>query len=67
MYWQAVEDEAIAAALPAPVTDETAELTTVERQHLLTLLIERKESGDYYGHREQYYKRTDKLIERFGK
>jgi hypothetical protein len=36
--------------------------TQAERNHLLTLLEERKKGGCYYGNREQYYKRTDRLI-----
>lgn len=34
-----------------------------QRYHLLTLLNEREESGDYYGQRELYYARTKRLIE----
>jgi len=37
-------------------------LRPVEIEHLLTLLEERKREGSYYGRREHYYKRTDKLI-----
>lgn len=39
------------------------ELTLAELRHLHTLLEEAKEEGSYYGPREQYYARTDRLIE----
>jgi hypothetical protein len=37
-------------------------LTLPEVSHLVTLLEEAKESGSYYGPREQYYARTERLI-----
>jgi hypothetical protein len=42
-------------------------LTKAEIIHLLTLLEERRLEGSYYGVREHYYKRTDRLIEYFDK
>ena len=41
----------------------TYTFSEVERTHLLTLLNERDESGEYYGQRERYYARTKRLIE----
>ena len=41
--------------------------TQAERNHLLTLLEERKRDGSYYGNQEQYYKRTDRLISKLNK
>lgn len=38
-------------------------LTLPELNHLMTLLEEAKESGSYYGPRDQYYARTDRLIQ----
>ena len=37
-------------------------LTQAEINHLLQLLYERKQTGEYYGNREHYYKRNEKLI-----
>ena len=37
-------------------------LTTADINHLLCLLHERHEDGSYYGNRENYYKRTSRLI-----
>lgn len=37
-------------------------LTPPELSHLLELLESRRESGSYYGPREQYYARTERLI-----
>jgi len=38
-------------------------LTTAEVSHLINLLQERKEEGSYYGRKDYYYMRTDKLLE----
>lgn len=46
----------------AIVKKRTYTLTERESSHLLNLLLLEKESGDYYGQREQYYSRTDRLI-----
>lgn len=37
-------------------------LTLVERDHLLTLLADAVERGDYYGNRDQYWKRHARII-----
>jgi hypothetical protein len=37
-------------------------LTVPELNHLLELLESRHESGSYFGPREQYYARTERLI-----
>ena len=37
-------------------------LTLAEVNHLLSLLEDRRDSGLYYGPREQYYARTERLI-----
>tara|TARA_R110000868_G_C10689494_1_gene748174 strand:+ start:131 stop:475 length:345 start_codon:yes stop_codon:yes gene_type:complete len=39
-------------------------LTDVEKQHLITLLRERKEDGSYYGGQSYYYQRTDRLLDK---
>ena len=44
------------------MSKRSIKITLGEASHLLGLLYERKESGDYYGNREQYYLRTDGLI-----
>jgi hypothetical protein len=41
-------------------------LTPVECGHLITLLMERKEDGSYYGNQKQYYNRTNKLLNILG-
>lgn len=38
-------------------------LTAPELNHLLELLESRRESGSYFGPRDQYYARTERLIE----
>jgi len=40
----------------------TINLTPTEAEHILTLLHERKEDGSYCGNKDQYYKRTNKII-----
>lgn len=45
------------------MSDEVRKLTLAELNHLHTLLEEAKAEGSYYGPREQYYARTDRLIE----
>lgn len=44
-------------------TLEPRKLTLAELNHILPLLEARRESGDYTGPREQYYARTERLIE----
>ena len=39
----------------------TIDLTAAEASHLLTLLNERIEDGTYYGNREQYYARSERI------
>ncbi len=38
-------------------------LTIPELNHLLELLESRREEGSYFGPREQYYARTERLIQ----
>jgi hypothetical protein len=38
-------------------------LTPAEATHLLNLVTEEAQSGDYYGNREQHYARQVRLIE----
>lgn len=38
-------------------------LTAPELNHLLELLESRQEEGSYFGPRDQYYARTERLIE----
>lgn len=45
----------------------TVTLTTAQMAHLINLLQERAEDGSYYGNREQYYARTQSLIELLGR
>jgi len=40
----------------------TVRLTLAEARHLLHLLYECREGGDYFGNRVHYYARTDMLI-----
>jgi len=40
-------------------------LTRLEIYHLLALLLERQNSGDYSGNPRHYYKRNNDLIEKF--
>jgi hypothetical protein len=42
---------------------EPRKLTIPELNHLLELLESRKEEGSYFGPRDQYYARTERLIQ----
>lgn len=42
------------------------ELTEPEIDHLITLLINNKEEGSYYGVRWHWYQRTNKLLNKLG-
>lgn len=42
------------------------ELTEAERSHLVDLLLMRMEDGGYYGPKNQYYKRTERLLKKLG-
>lgn len=42
----------------------TIDLTVAEASHLLTLLNERIEDGTYYGNREQYYARSERIYQK---
>jgi len=42
---------------------EPRKLTVPELNHLLELLESRKEEGSYFGPRDQYYARTERLIQ----
>jgi hypothetical protein len=37
-------------------------LTETERDHLLTLLAEAKAEGNYYGNRDQYWRRHERIV-----
>lgn len=37
-------------------------LTLAELGHLSAMLVAERDSGEYYGQREQYYARTERLI-----
>ena len=39
-------------------------LTEAEINHLENLLLQEKEEGSYYGNKEQYYKRIDRLLKK---
>lgn len=47
----------------APVAATPRKLTQPELNHLMALLEAERESGEYAGPREQYYARTERLIE----
>lgn len=40
-------------------------LTRLEMYHILALLLERQNSGDYSGDPRHYYKRNNRLIQKF--
>lgn len=40
-------------------------LTRLEMYHILALLLERQNSGDYSGNPQHYYKRNNDLITKF--
>lgn len=40
----------------------TVNLTLVEAAHLLSLLSDNKEEGVYYGPRQQYWDRHDRIV-----
>ncbi len=44
----------------------TLTLTATERGHVLTLLRDAQERGDYYGNRAQYWKRHARIAEKLG-
>ena len=44
--------------------EKIVKFNNLELDFLLTLAIENKESGEYWGRKEYYYKRQDAVIEK---
>ena len=42
----------------------TFRFTEAEAYHLVDLLYERQQSGDYYGRRDHYYARNQRLLDK---
>ena len=42
----------------------TVQLTPVEILHLLNLLNDAEQRGEYYGNKEQYWKRNTQIVEK---
>lgn len=40
-------------------------LTVAEANHVLTLIVDRIEDGIYYGNKEQYYARSERIRQKF--